>query len=183
MSNQLPKLFVTDDDSTGVLLGAPEPDFPTRLDDMPLSPVRLVPAILITASELEYVRDGGRAAREDLVGRLQAAAVLRDKQSVVRASFATVCLKPPSFDGSRHERTANLCPGTFNNERVPFYPNGMSSTRCNNGFPNGGVAYWRLCSRGPPLHSLKRIEWPAVETYSCVGYMFMNCVDEAFKEA
>lgn len=35
MSDQLPKLFFTDDDSTGVLLGAPEPDFPTRLDDMP----------------------------------------------------------------------------------------------------------------------------------------------------
>lgn len=75
MSDQLPKLFVTDDDSTGVLLGAPEPDFPTRLDDMPLSPVRLVPVVLITASELEYVRDGGRGAREDLVSRLKAAGI------------------------------------------------------------------------------------------------------------
>lgn len=73
MSDQLPKLFFTDDDSTGVLLGAPEPDFPTRLDDMPLSPVRLVPVALITTSELEYVRDGGQGAREDLVSRLQAA--------------------------------------------------------------------------------------------------------------
>lgn len=75
MSDQLPKLFVTDDDSTGVLLGAPEPDFPTQLDDMPLSPVRLVPVVLITAAELEYVRSGGRAAREDLVSRLTAAGV------------------------------------------------------------------------------------------------------------
>ncbi|WP_335945815.1 suppressor of fused domain protein [Pseudomonas sp. G166] len=75
MSDQLPKLFVTDDDSTGVLLGAPEPDFPTQLDDMPLSPVRLVPVVLITAAELEYVRCGGRAAREDLVSRLKAAGV------------------------------------------------------------------------------------------------------------
>ncbi|MCD9115138.1 suppressor of fused domain protein [Pseudomonas bijieensis] len=75
MSDQLPKLFVTDDDSTGVLLGAPEPDFPTQLDDMPLSPVRLVPVVLITAAELEYVRSGGRAAREDLVSRLKAAGV------------------------------------------------------------------------------------------------------------
>lgn len=75
MSDQLPKLFITDDDSTGVLLGAPEPDFPTRLDDMPLSPVRLVPVVLITASELEYVRDGGRGAREDLVSRLKTSGI------------------------------------------------------------------------------------------------------------
>lgn len=75
MSDQFPKHFVTDDDSTGVLLGAPEPDFPTRLNDMPLSPVRLVPVVLITASELEYVRSGGRAAREDLVSRLAAAGI------------------------------------------------------------------------------------------------------------
>jgi hypothetical protein len=75
MSEQLPKLFVTDDDSTGVLLGAPEPDFSTRVEDMPLSPVRLVPVVLITAAELEYVRSGGRAAREDLVSRLQEAGI------------------------------------------------------------------------------------------------------------
>lgn len=75
MSDQLPKHFVTEDDCTGVLLGAPEPDFPTRLDDMPLSPVRLVSMVLITASELEYVRSGGRAAREDLVSRLKAAGI------------------------------------------------------------------------------------------------------------
>lgn len=75
MSDQLPELFVTDDDSTGVLLGAPEPDFPTQLDDMPLSPVRLVPVVLITAPELEYVRSGGRSAREELVSRLKAAGI------------------------------------------------------------------------------------------------------------
>lgn len=75
MSDQIPKLFVTEDDSAGVLLGAPEPDFPTRLDGMPLSPVRLVPVVLITASELEYVRSGGREAREDLVVRLKQAGV------------------------------------------------------------------------------------------------------------
>ncbi|WP_242198184.1 MULTISPECIES: suppressor of fused domain protein [unclassified Pseudomonas] len=75
MSDQVPKLFVTEDDATGVLLGGPQPDFPTRLEDMPLSPVRLVPVVLITASELEYVRTGGRAAREDLVARLNAAGV------------------------------------------------------------------------------------------------------------
>lgn len=75
MCDQFPKHFVTEDDSTGVLLGAPEPDFPTRLDDMSLSPVRLVPVVLITAAELEYIRAGGRAARDDLVGRLKAAGV------------------------------------------------------------------------------------------------------------
>ncbi|USV98633.1 suppressor of fused domain protein [Pseudomonas pergaminensis] len=75
MSDQLPSLFVTADDAAGVLLGGPAPDFPTRLDDMPLSPVQLVPVVLITAAELEYVREGGRAAREDLVARLQAAGV------------------------------------------------------------------------------------------------------------
>nr|WP_314567368.1 suppressor of fused domain protein [uncultured Pseudomonas sp.] len=75
MSDQLPHLFATADDAAGVLLGGPAPDFPTRLDDMPLSPVQLVPVVLITAAELEYVRTGGRAAREDLVARLQAAGV------------------------------------------------------------------------------------------------------------
>lgn len=75
MSDQLPQMFATADDAAGVLLGGPAPDFPTRLDDMPLSPVHLVPVVLITAAELEYVRTGGRAAREDLVARLQAAGV------------------------------------------------------------------------------------------------------------
>ncbi|UZE84899.1 suppressor of fused domain protein [Pseudomonas viciae] len=75
MGDQLPKHFVTDDDAAGVLLGAPEPDFSTRLDDMPLSPVRLVPVVLITATELEYVRSGGREARDDLVSRLKVAGV------------------------------------------------------------------------------------------------------------
>lgn len=85
MKDQLPQHFITADDSTGVLLGAPEADFPTRLDDMPLSPVSLVPVVLITASELEYVRAGGRAAREDLVIRLKAAGV-RHMSSLQRAS-------------------------------------------------------------------------------------------------
>jgi hypothetical protein len=40
---------------------------------MPLSPVTLVPVVLITAAELEYVRSGGAQAREDLAVRLSAA--------------------------------------------------------------------------------------------------------------
>lgn len=75
IGDQVPKHFVTEDDAVGVLLGAPEPDFNTRLEDMPLSPVRLVPVVLITASELAYVRSGGGGARLDLVGRLNAAGI------------------------------------------------------------------------------------------------------------
>lgn len=75
MSEQIPPAFVSDDDAVGVLIGGPAPDFATRLDDMPLSPVTLMPVVLITAAELDYVRAGGGAAREDLVQRLQAAGV------------------------------------------------------------------------------------------------------------
>lgn len=72
-SGQVPERFVTDDDCIGVLVGGPDPDFPTRIDDMPLSPVRMVPVVLITAAELEYVRQGGAAARRELTARLAAA--------------------------------------------------------------------------------------------------------------
>ncbi len=61
MGDQLPKLFVTDDDSTGVLLGAPEPDFSTQLDDMLFVPGQ------IGAGGIDYgggagVRAFGRAS-------------------------------------------------------------------------------------------------------------------------
>lgn len=75
IGEQLTAHFVSDDDVVGVLLGGPAPDFPTQLNDMPLSPVSLIAVVLITASELDYVRSGGRAAREDLVQRLQNAGV------------------------------------------------------------------------------------------------------------
>ena len=75
IGEQLTAHFVSDDDTVGVLLGGPAADFPMRLDDMPLSPVSLIPVVLITAGELDYVRTGGRAARENLVQRLQAAGV------------------------------------------------------------------------------------------------------------
>jgi len=75
IGEQVPASFVTEDDAVGVLLGGPAADFPSRLEGMPLSPVQLVPVVLITASELEYVRAGGRAAREQLVARLGAAGV------------------------------------------------------------------------------------------------------------
>jgi hypothetical protein len=71
-SGQLSARFITGDDCVGVLVGRPDPDFPTRFDDMPLSPVRMVPVVLITAAELEYVREGGAAARRELTARLAA---------------------------------------------------------------------------------------------------------------
>lgn len=71
-SGQVPDRFITADDSIGALVGKPEPDFPTRIDDMPLSPVRMVPVVPITAAELEYVRRGGPDARRELAARLAA---------------------------------------------------------------------------------------------------------------
>jgi hypothetical protein len=61
---------VTADDCVGILLGVPVAGFPTRIEDMPLSPVSMVPVTLITAEELEALRQGGKAAREALVERL-----------------------------------------------------------------------------------------------------------------
>jgi hypothetical protein len=73
MCDQLPAQFVTEDDMTGMLLGAPEADFSTQIEDMPLSPVKLVSVMLITAAELEYIRSGGQNARNDLIARLKSA--------------------------------------------------------------------------------------------------------------
>jgi hypothetical protein len=66
---QLPARFVTADDCVGILLGVPVVGFPTRIANMPLSPVSIVPVTLITAEELEALRQGG-AARGALVERL-----------------------------------------------------------------------------------------------------------------
>jgi len=67
---QLPERFVTADDCVGILLGVPVAGFPTRIDDMPLSPLSIVPVTLITADELEALRQGGGPARLALVERL-----------------------------------------------------------------------------------------------------------------
>ncbi len=72
ISKQVPERFITDDDCIGVLIGGPDPDFPTRIEDTPLSPVRMAPVVPITAAELEYVRQGGPDARRELVARLAA---------------------------------------------------------------------------------------------------------------
>lgn len=70
LAEQIPTNFVTHDDCIGVLLGAPVPDFASRITDTPLSPVSLVPIVLLTADELEFVRDGGASARAALVEKL-----------------------------------------------------------------------------------------------------------------
>jgi hypothetical protein len=85
MCDQLPEQFVTEDDMTGMLLGAPEADFPTLIEDMPLSPVKLVSVMLITAAELEYIRAGGQSARDDLIARLKSAG-FGPASSLTRAS-------------------------------------------------------------------------------------------------
>lgn len=85
MCDQLPARFVTEDDMTGMLLGAPQADFSTQIDDMPLSPVKLVSVMLITAAELEYIRAGGQNARNDLIDRLKAAGI-GHVSSLTRAS-------------------------------------------------------------------------------------------------
>lgn len=69
ISTQVPPHYVTADDCVGVLLGVPA-TFPTRIADMPLSPVSMVAVTLIPANELEALRQGGAAARTALGDRL-----------------------------------------------------------------------------------------------------------------
>ncbi|GLQ09692.1 hypothetical protein GCM10007913_16240 [Devosia yakushimensis] len=83
---QLPPGFTTDDDSVGVLIGAPEPDFPTRIDDTPLSPVTIVPLVLLRAEELQQLRQGGAEARQALAARL-AASPTRHRSSLTRPAL------------------------------------------------------------------------------------------------
>lgn len=84
---QLPGGYVTSDDSLGLLIGGPAPDFPTLIPDMPLSPVRIVPLVLVRADELEALRDGGGAARREIVERLSAGPS-RHRCDLHRASVA-----------------------------------------------------------------------------------------------
>jgi hypothetical protein len=84
---QVPKQFVAADDSLGILLGGPDPDFPTRIEDMPLSPVRIVPIVLITAAELDRIRFGGRTGRDELVAKL-ATSPSRHRSNFNRPGFA-----------------------------------------------------------------------------------------------
>lgn len=66
---QLPPQFISDDDCIGILIGAPVPGFPALIADMPLSPVAMVPIVLITATELDEIRRDGAAGRAAVVAR------------------------------------------------------------------------------------------------------------------
>lgn len=66
----LPPRFVTADDALGILIGGPAPDFPDRIADMPLSPVRLVPIVILTAAELAEIRAGDEETRTAIAERL-----------------------------------------------------------------------------------------------------------------
>jgi hypothetical protein len=72
IKDQLPDSFVTADDAIGILIGAPAPDFATQIDDMPLSPVRIVPIVLLTAAELGEIRAGDEETRNAIADRLAA---------------------------------------------------------------------------------------------------------------
>jgi hypothetical protein len=72
IKDQLPEGFVTADDAIGILIGGPAPDFATLIEDMPLSPVRIVPVVLLTAAELGEIRAGDGETRDGVVRRLAA---------------------------------------------------------------------------------------------------------------
>ncbi|MET3722157.1 suppressor of fused domain protein [Sphingomonas trueperi] len=72
---RLPAHFLTADDVLGVMIGGPEPDFDTRIEDMPLSPVRAVPVVLLTAAELGEIRAGDSDTRDAVIARLKATGV------------------------------------------------------------------------------------------------------------
>lgn len=67
---QLPSHYMTEDDCLGILLNVPVTAFLTRLDSMPLSPVTMVPITLITAHELERLRQGGTSEGKALADEL-----------------------------------------------------------------------------------------------------------------
>jgi hypothetical protein len=72
IKDQVPERFVTEDGSVGILIGEPAPDFDAVIADTPLSKVRAVPIVLLTADELTYIRNGGEAARKEVEAKLQA---------------------------------------------------------------------------------------------------------------
>ena len=81
----LPEKFATSDDALGLLIGGPAPDFPEHITDMPLSPVRLIPLVLLTAAELGEIRAGDSDTRDALVNRL-AATPTAHRSSLTRPS-------------------------------------------------------------------------------------------------
>lgn len=86
IKDAVPARFVTSDDAIGVLVGGPAPDFPERIDDMPLSPVRLLPVVLLTAVELAEIRAGDEETRTVIADRL-GQTMNRHRCDFVRASI------------------------------------------------------------------------------------------------
>jgi hypothetical protein len=72
IKDQVPARFVTEDGSIGILIGQPAPDFDAVIPDTPLSKVRAVPIVLLTAEELNFIRNGGEAARKEVAAKLSA---------------------------------------------------------------------------------------------------------------
>ena len=70
IKDQVPARFVTNEDTIGILIGEPPPDFGTDIAGTPLSKVRAVPIVLLTAEELNYIRKGGEAARKEIAEKL-----------------------------------------------------------------------------------------------------------------
>lgn len=69
---RLPAHFLAADDVLGVMIGGPDPDFATSIEGMPLSPVRVVPVVLLTAAELGEIRAGDSDTRDAVLARLAA---------------------------------------------------------------------------------------------------------------
>lgn len=67
--DQVPARFVTRDDALGILIGKPDPDFPKDVTGAS-GPIRLVPIVIVTATELEALRKGGPDERRALAARL-----------------------------------------------------------------------------------------------------------------
>jgi hypothetical protein len=72
IKDQMPARFITNEDTIGILIGQPAPDFSTEIPGTPLSKVRALPIVLLTAEEVKYIRKGGEAARNEVAGKLAA---------------------------------------------------------------------------------------------------------------
>jgi hypothetical protein len=69
--DQIPGRFITADGSLGVLLGAPRPDFKTEIPDMPISPVLVIPVVLVNAEQTLRLRSNSTKIRRKIASELQ----------------------------------------------------------------------------------------------------------------
>lgn len=84
MRSQMPARFFDEAGSLGVLIGGPSADFAATVANPPNDPIRIAPVVLITAAELDAVRQGGGAARDRLAAAL-AASPTGHRSSLTRA--------------------------------------------------------------------------------------------------